>query len=129
MITNNNLPNEYGDSKGITLSFTTLSPYRPIPLTSDYDKGYFVRWFAKHVSSGKIIEISPDDSGTASSMLYVVKSLNWKISGEMDRRVVGRVIESSGVIDSNRAEIARLKASGFDLSSYLTNPSEFWRGY
>ena len=66
-----------------------LAPYYPIPIPSDYDRGYFTRYFAKNISGpGYVIEISEQDwnqvkNGSVNKGLlsYEIMDMLWQLTG------------------------------------------------
>lgn len=87
-----------------------LKPYYPVPLESDYQKGYFTRYFAKYVTGpGYIIEISENEfSGirnglTQTNMLaYEVDSMLWQLTGPLKDERVSQYQIKGGVETTNR---------------------------
>ncbi len=129
MIYNENIAKEYGSSN-INMVGTAPVEYRPSPTKDDYNSGFIVRFFCKKINEGRFYEIDPANRNTIEKNLYVVVNLNWKISGTKEKVMSGNIIEKTGVIESNDAEIERIKNStGINLSQKLFNRLEFWRGY
>lgn len=68
-----------------------LAPYFPIPIPSDYDRGYFTRYFAKNISGpGYIIEISQQDWNQVKNgyvnkgmLSYEIMDMLWQLTGPM----------------------------------------------
>lgn len=87
-----------------------LKPYYPTPLESDYQKGYFTRYFAKYVSGpGYIIEISQNDFSnidnglTQTNMLaYEVESMLWQLTGPLKDTRISQYQIKGGVETTNR---------------------------
>lgn len=87
-----------------------LKPYYPIPLESDYQKGYFTRYFAKYVTGpGYIVEISENDFSsirnglTQTNMLaYEVDSMLWQLTGPLKDTRVSQYQIKGGVETTNK---------------------------
>lgn len=125
MINNEKLVKEYGDSNIISFG-AYPTEYRPKPEKRDYDLGFITRYFSKKVNENRIIEVDPAFAESINKSLYATVNLHWKISGSKDKVIVNGIIDKTGVIDSNTAEIERIKLeSGIDLSKKLINKLEF----
>ena len=78
--------------KDVDAQLTALTPYFPVPLETDYARGYFTRYFAKNVSGpGYIIEISELDwtkiqNGNVSNNVlgYETTSMLWQLTGPLN---------------------------------------------
>lgn len=129
MIYNENIAKEYGPSN-INVSGGSPVEYKPTPSGDDYRSGFITRYFCKKVNENKIYEIDPSTRNKIERNLYIVVSLNWKISGAKEKVMNGKIIEKTSVVESNDAEIERVKIdTGVDLSQKLLNRLELWRGY
>ena len=129
MIYNENIVKEYGSSN-INMVGVAPAEYRPSPTKDDYNSGFIVRYFCKKINENRICEIDPAKWNLIEKNLYIVVNLNWKISGTKENVMNGNIIEKTSVVESNDAEIERVKNNtGIDLSQKLSNRLEFWRGY
>lgn len=87
-----------------------LVPYFPIPLESDYQRGYFTRYFAKTVTGpGYIIEISPADfqyleNGFISpnTLGYEFIDMFWQLTGPLQDTRISQYQIKGGVESTNR---------------------------
>lgn len=87
-----------------------LIPYFPIPLESDYQRGYFTRYFAKTVTGpGYIIEISPADfqyleNGFISpnTLGYEFIDMFWQLTGPLQDTRISQYQIKGGVESTNR---------------------------
>lgn len=104
-----------------------LVPYFPVPLDSDYAKGYFTRYFAKNVSGpGYVVEISQtdwadiQDGNTAQDILaYEATSMLWQLTGPLNDKRVSQYQIIGGVYDTNK-RVTEAKAKGFvGLNNYI----------
>lgn len=102
------------------VELTTLEPYYPIPLDTDYARGYFTRYFAKAVSGpGYIIEISQLDwtkiqNGNVSDSVlgYETMDMLWQLTGPLHdvRKSQYQII--GGVYETNK-RVTESKQKGF----------------
>lgn len=91
-------------------TLTELNPYVPVPLSSDYQRGYFTRYFAKKVSgAGYIIEISQQDwsqigDGELNKGLlsYEITDMLWQLTGPMYNTRISQYQIQGGVYDTNK---------------------------
>lgn len=97
-----------------------LTPYYPVPLSSDYARGYFTRYFAKNTSGpGYVVEISQtdwadiQDGNTEMTMIaYESTSLLWQLTGPLHDTRVSQYQIKGGVYDTNK-RVTEAKAKGF----------------
>lgn len=89
---------------------TQLVPYYPIPLDSDYARGYFTRYFAKNVSGpGYVIEISQLDwtkiqNGNVSNTVlgYETMDMLWQLTGPLNDTRKSQYQIVGGVFSTNK---------------------------
>lgn len=87
-----------------------LVPYYPIPLDSDYARGYFTRYFAKQlVGQNFILEISETDWANINNGLtqqdfvaYEVTSMLWQLTGPRNNKRISQYQIQGGVFDTNK---------------------------
>jgi hypothetical protein len=87
-----------------------LQSHFPVPIPSDYSRGYFTRYFAKNVTGTQyIIEVSQMDyaqleNGNVSpNMLsYETTSMLWQLTGPLNDTRVSQYQITGGVFDTNR---------------------------
>lgn len=97
-----------------------LTPYYPTPTQSNYQLGYFTRYFAKNVTGpGYILEISQNDyanvkNGVYNStvILYEVATLLWQLTGPLNDKRLSQYQIQGGVYDTNK-RVTEAKAIGF----------------
>jgi hypothetical protein len=102
------------------LELKELTPYYPTPVESDYQLGYFTRYFAKNITGpGYILEISQNDysnvkNGTynATNILYEVATLLWQLTGPLNDRRLSQYQIQGGVYDTNK-RVTEAKSTGF----------------
>jgi len=89
---------------------TELVPYYPVPLDSDYARGYFTRYFAKTVSGpGYVIEISELDwtkiqNGNVSNTVlgYETMDMLWQLTGPLKDTRKSQYQIVGGVFSTNK---------------------------
>lgn len=89
---------------------TELVPYYPVPLDSDYARGYFTRYFAKTVSGpGYVIEISELDwtkiqNGNVSNTVlgYETMDMLWQLTGPLNDTRKSQYQIIGGVFSTNK---------------------------
>jgi len=87
-----------------------LDSYFPVPIASDYSRGYFTRYFAKSASGPQfIIEISQMDysqlqNGNVSPTVlgYQSTSMLWQLTGPLNNTRVSQYQVKGGVYDTNK---------------------------
>lgn len=87
-----------------------LVPYYPVPLESDYARGYFTRYFAKQlVGQNFILEVSEGDWANINNGLtqqdfvaYEVTSMLWQLTGPLNNRRISQYQVQGGVFDTNK---------------------------
>jgi len=109
------------------LELGQLTPYYPVPLESDYARGYFTRYFAKQLTGpGYIIEISETDWSnlenglTEQSLLaYEVTSMFWQLTGPLNNVRVSQYQVKGGVFDTNKRVTEAKEATFRGIVSYI----------
>jgi len=87
-----------------------LIPYYPEPIPSDYQQGYFLRYFAKNVTGPQyVVEISQIDyylleqNKIAPNILsYQYVSMLWQLTGPLRDKRVSQYQIIGGVFDTNK---------------------------
>ena len=105
-------------SSDVTLS--ELNSYFPVPIASDYSKGYFTRYFAKTVSGAQyVMEISQMDysqlqNGNVSPAVlgYESTSMLWQLTGPLHDTRLSQYQVQGGVYDTNK-RVTEAKQVGF----------------
>lgn len=114
-------PSQQTDPSEDNLTLTTLTPYFPFPLESDYARGYFSRYFAKSVSGpGYVIEISKldwtkiQDGNVSPTVLgYQTTEILWQLTGPLNDTRVSQYQIKGGVFTTNK-RVTENKAKGFN---------------
>jgi hypothetical protein len=104
----------------IDVELTALVPYYPVPLDTDYTRGYFTRYFAKNVSGpGYVIEISELDwtkieNGNVSDTVlgYQTTSMLWQLTGPLNDTRISQYQIQGGVFTTNK-RVTEAKQKGF----------------
>jgi hypothetical protein len=98
-----------------------LNSYFPVPIASDYARGYFTRYFAKNVTGPQyIIEISQMDysqlqNGNVSPTVlgYESTSMLWQLTGPAHNTRISQYQVTGGVYDTNK-RVTEAKQKGFN---------------
>lgn len=106
---------------------TSLVPYYPIPLDSDYARGYFTRYFAKNVSGpGFIIEISQldwtkiQDGNVSNTVLgYESTSMLWQLTGPLNDTRKSQYQIIGGVFTTNKRVTEAKQKSFIGIVEYI----------
>jgi hypothetical protein len=104
-----------------------LVPYYPIPLESDYARGYFTRYFAKQLTGpGYILEISENDWSNLQNGLteqtvlaYEVTSMFWQLTGPLNNKRISQYQIQGGIVDTNKRVTEAKEASFKGIISYI----------
>jgi hypothetical protein len=89
---------------------TELLPYYPAPLESDYERGYFRRYFAKKLTGpGYIFEISKTDwtkiqNGEIeeTALGYETADILWQLTGPLNDKRISQYQVQGGVLTTNK---------------------------
>lgn len=102
------------------LQLDELTPYYPIPTQSNYQVGYFTRYFAKNTTGpGYILEISENDYANvkngaynSTNVLYEITTLLWQLTGPLNDRRLSQYQIQGGVYDTNK-RVTEARSIGF----------------
>lgn len=97
-------------TKESNVDLSELASYFPVPIASDYSRGYFTRYFAKSASGQQFItEISQMDysqlqNGNVSPTVlgYQSTSMLWQLTGPLNDTRVSQYQVKGGVYDTNK---------------------------
>lgn len=97
-------------AKESDVTLTELNSYFPVPVASDYSRGYFTRYFAKNPSGPQyIIEISQMDysqlqNGSVSPNVlgYQSTSMLWQLTGPLRNTRISQYQVKGGIYDTNK---------------------------
>lgn len=92
------------------VQLTQISSYNPVPIASDYSRGYFMRYFAKNVTGPEYItEISQTDfaqlqnNNVSPNMLnYQTTSMLWQLTGPLNDTRKSQYQIIGGVFSTNK---------------------------
>lgn len=98
-----------------------LTNYYPIPLDSDYTRGYFTRYFAKNVSGPNyVIEISKLDwtkiqngNVAPNTLGYQTMDMLWQLTGPLNDKRISQYQIQGGIIETN-TRVTEAKNKGFN---------------
>lgn len=119
--------NVQGATIATPVEINTIIPYYPIPLESDYQRGYFTRYFAKYLTGpGYIVEINEDTFSDISNGLtqqiylsYEVDSMFWQLTGPRNNTRVSQYQIKGGVFDTNKRVTEAKEATFKGIISYI----------
>lgn len=108
-------------------SLDELVPYYPIPSQSEYQIGYFNRYFAKNVSGpGYIIEIAKSTYASIkngayknTSVLYETTNLLWQLTGPLKDTRISQYQIQGGVYDTNKRVTEARSLNFIGLVDYI----------
>lgn len=102
---------------------------RPKITPTDITRGYTMRYFARHISIPKIIEIDKRQYDVFKfDSLYITLELKWMINGFASNTVANDGSIIYGVRHQNQMTLgfAEQKISG--IKNFLRNPLEYFQG-
>ena len=116
-----NVYNNVAKNAKLNARLTELTPYYPIPIESDYVRGYFTRYFAKNVSGpGYVIEISQLDWSKIKNgdiednvLGYETIDMLWQLTGPLNDTRVSQYQIQGGIYDTNK-RVTESKQKGFN---------------
>lgn len=106
---------------------TEPTGYYPKPLESDYNRGYFDRYFVKKINeTGYIKEISVDEynkiqngSATYDVSFYQTEKVIWKLTGPLNTVRLSQYDIRAGIIDTNKRLVEATDARFLGLKAYI----------
>lgn len=101
-------------------SVPLLEQFAPVPEEEDYDRGWFVRYFARKVNdkNAPILEIDETQYDALESSLYYLRAeLRWRIRGSLE-----------DVETTNRETLNEVEFYMNGVSSRLPNLRQYWLG-
>lgn len=116
-------------------TLSSVVAYVPTPTDSDYQQGWFTRYFARQTNDKAAPYIEIDESQYneilgGSKPLYIGVSIRWKISGPKEDILdpMTMKVTEPGVINTNNRSIKKLETTHSGLVFRLQNLTEFWKG-
>jgi hypothetical protein len=102
-------------------------PYYPLPTSSDYGKGFIIRYFIKKINSkGYVIEISPDEynsvvNGTSNYdvSFYQVVDILWKITGPLETKRLSQYDIRAGIVDTNKRLVEQANKTFLGITDFI----------
>lgn len=102
---------KYDSLNKLNNNFSFAKYNKSIPLQSDYNDGYFIRYFVKRHFNDIITEVTKDIYSSLTSEFYKKVTLRWKLVGDA-------VIVNERIVLTAEKDIK-------GISNYITNYSEF----
>jgi hypothetical protein len=98
-----------------------------IPQQSDYENGFFYRYFVKKANDKMIYEISRDNYIDVSPDIYIRIAINWKLTGKKNDIYQNKIKIEEGVYEYNKNQINIHKKYMPGIENTLRNPLEYWK--
>jgi hypothetical protein len=119
---------------GIGNSTTGPLSFYPLPLPSDYDRGYIIRYFVKKKNNiGFIIEISEqeynsiqDGSASYDISMYQTGQILWKLTGPLNSIRINQYDTRSGIIDVNKRLTENLNRTLLGIIDFIGGDYSKW---
>ena len=123
----NSFSNKNNNTTLSNFELKELVPFYPTPVESDYQLGYFTRYFAKNTTGpGYILEISQNDYANvtngvynSTSLLYEITSLLWQLTGPLNNKRLSQYQIQGGVFDTNKRVTEAKTVSFKGLVDYI----------
>jgi hypothetical protein len=123
-------PNELKRKLGLgSFTFNSPSTYIPTITDKDYENGYIKRYFVSNRNYLNVIETDAKSYRTADVNYFKKVSIDWKITGVEFNEYVGKMLQTTGVVDFNKLRIKQAASIIKGIETVLNNPKQFWRGY
>ena len=109
-------------------------PYIPRPTKAQYNRGFFIRYFARQSNSptAPIIEINESQfdsyAHSTEASFYVAVAVKWRIRGKWKTyKSKEDGVERKGVVQANKDSIQLAEEHLPNLSGRISNYIKFWR--
>ena len=119
---------------GVTRVVEHPKLFIPRPTKVQYERGYFLRYFARQSNSpsAPIIEIDAEQfdvyNNSTEASYYIACAVKWRIRGKWKSTVsLSDDIERKGVVQANKDSIVLAEEAVPGLSGKITNYVKFWR--
>ena len=124
------LNNVYRSLKTINIKTTSIQSHTVNITKSDISNGFVDRYFLKKVNEEIIIEVSDKTykkwtQGTIDKKLYSGVKIKWHITGNIEDKFNGSVLER-GVFNSNNRQIKAAQATIPTINNVLNNPLQLY---
>lgn len=101
--------------------------YFPIPIESDYQKGYLTRYFVKRTNSnGYITEISQEEYAAIKNgevpydvTFWQAIEIFWKLTGPLNTKRVSQYQTRAGIIDTNKRLIEQADKTFLGIKEFI----------
>lgn len=75
------------------------------PSGDDFTAPFVRRYFVKKINGRDITEVDGDNFKTISSVIYLLTSIKWKLSGSPESVYQNNVLKTEGYVDFNKRQI------------------------
>lgn len=114
-------------TKTAIVNQTEPVPFYPQPVSSDYQKGYIIRYFTKKINNkGYVTEISESGyndivNGTAQFdiSMYQVTTILWKISGPLHTITISQYDVREGIVETNQRLTSAAEKNFLGITDYI----------
>ena len=110
-IIDNSAKFKYDSLNKLDSNFSFAEYGKPLPIESDYNNGYFIRYFVKRHFNDIVTEVTKDVYSQLTTAFYKKVEVRWKL------------VDNANLVNRKQIELANEVVKG--LSNYITNYSEF----
>lgn len=104
----------------------------PVPEESDYNRSYLLRYFTRKANDeyGHVFELDEDTYDEyLENPFWISTSLKWRIAGPLYTTYnENGTIKDIGVIAGNKASLSKASINIKNISLYLPNLKQYYRG-
>lgn len=118
-------------NKKYSKKFTGVVASAPVITQKDEDAGFFIRYFAKQLSDGTILEVDKETykevkkQKTPHHKLYSVLELEWKISGPIFNKLYAGAIIEPGIVPTNNNSLEKAEDTMSGIGDYIADALEY----
>jgi hypothetical protein len=122
-----NQTNQIAITQQTAVAKSEPTSYFPVTIQQDYDKGFFMRYFAKRENlQGYVIEISQSEyasivNGTAvyDISMWQVLELFWKLTGPLNQVRISQYDVRAGIIDTNKRLVENSNKTFLGIKDFI----------
>ncbi len=101
--------------------------YLPRPDENDYELGFIQRYILSRVNLNQIIEVSKDVYESTNDPIFTKHTFSWKITGPLETKYIGKIMQDEGVINYNKKQIDILTPSVAGIRQIFNNYIQFYK--